>query len=279
MKKRNYLVVLGVLCLGALTGCGSGVEGSVKTYGDSDALLEAQKEMTSPNPTYVESSTPPSLDPQGNESGNDVENKDGNKPGKKPEDVNVDKKDLEVTKNSKVKAKAEHSKVETLGGANSTKTKIRVSGVTSDETEVWFFETVEFPSTVETAPLNYMGDAYGITYVCYNGVIFAIDIATGNISWVNKEFSGDTGENVNCHLPRPDGHLYVSGYYGPDFMEIDENGKTVKRIDHLLGDEYYWPLSMEITQDEKGLLLYYQSNAKYALLNLEDYSAKKFDNN
>ena len=270
MKKRNYLVVLGVLCLGALTGCGSGVERTVKTYGDSDALVEAQKETTSPKPTYVESTTPPSLDPQNSES---------NKPGKKPEGVNADKKDLEVTKNSKVKAKAEYSKVETLGGANTNKIKIRVSGVTSDETEVWFFETEEFPSTEETAPLNYMGDAYGITYVFYNGVIFAIDIATGNISWVNKEFSRDTGENVNCHLPRPDGHLYVSGYYGPDFMEIDENGKTVKRIDHLLDDEYYWPLSMEITQDEKGLLVYYQSNAKYALLNLEDYSAKKFDNN
>ncbi len=305
MKNRNYLIVLGVVCLGAFTGCSSSVEDSVKTYGDSDVLVKAQEAVTSPEASQKVVASPEVsqravVSPEASkeavtspEAGqNAVSSPEASKepvvspkPTQKPGDndsivkatIEHPDRGMTIVNKSNPTVKATSSKTEIL--KEKEYSKVRISGISSDNTVVWYYDSEPFSPTEKNVPLKLLGDAYEVTYICEKGIITALDTATGNVRWISKEFSKISGENVSCFVPNSNGHIYVSGYYGPDFMELDNTGKTVKRIEHLAGDKYYWPLSMDITEGNESLLIYYQSNAKYVLLNLEDYSVIKLLNN
>lgn len=94
------------------------------------------------------------------------------------------------------------------------------------------------------------------------GTIVALALEDGVEIWKNSDFEGS-----GCYVVDEAGRIYMSGYYGPDFFAINENGETLCKIEKLDINCYY-PFQIEIV-DGKVLLTYEEdgagSNAAYQI--------------
>lgn len=120
---------------------------------------------------------------------------------------------------------------------------------------LWRYTTPQcVQAQLETA--EYLGVKNGLVYVnqqnIYDeatggpvqGALVALDVRTGNIVWENSAFSG-------CSIRwlfGDDGTLYIGGFFGPDCMAIDPNGKTLW-VCQAVNPDWYWPSDMQFDGD------------------------------
>ncbi|MGN1250468.1 MAG: hypothetical protein ACI4XW_10385, partial [Candidatus Spyradocola sp.] len=80
---------------------------------------------------------------------------------------------------------------------------------------------------------------------CNDGVVLALDAHTGETVWENHDFGGAVGDSCLGE----DGTLYITGMWGPDFIAIDRNGKTLAYIGQF-DKRYFWPDTVKLIGDD-----------------------------
>ena len=123
-------------------------------------------------------------------------------------------------------------------------------GIGPDGSLVWSQESRHFPAS-ETARIFPIGRFEGTYYYNEDGTVVALDVVTGDILWQNPEFQGVC--DANTVLFDEYGYLYLCGTNGPDFMAIDPQGSTVRRIDVLSADH---SIPLRIRQEGRQLVIY-----------------------
>ncbi len=83
-------------------------------------------------------------------------------------------------------------------------------------------------------------------YYIEGGKVVALDRQTGEILWENPDFGGCPADGA--YLITQEGELLLTGYFGPDFIVIDRNGKTISRTESFDTD-IFWPYSIEMAED------------------------------
>ena len=115
------------------------------------------------------------------------------------------------------------------------------------EKQLWFFES----STSYVTELGLIsafigGPAQDPMVMVYNSEkgLSALDIVSGEVRWTLTD--AELGGGIS-HAVDGEGNTYIGGYYGPDPVCIDANGKVKWRSD---SQGCYWLYRMEIAGDE-----------------------------
>lgn len=136
-----------------------------------------------------------------------------------------------------------------------------------DNKLIWKYATKQVNNTGlnEVEFLSIVGDNI---YINESGIITALDIETGKVTWQNTEYKGDS----SSFCVDENNNLYISSYYEPFLHIIDENGKTIKRIDPL-DDNFKGPGDIYLRNNNE-LVINCNINAEEisAVVNLKDYS-------
>lgn len=81
-----------------------------------------------------------------------------------------------------------------------------------------------------------------LVYIIVDGHVIALNESTGKVKWKSK---ADVGSN-NFYDFDSKGNLYAGGYYGPDIVAIDKNGKTLWTVKDASDGANYWPYKIEV---------------------------------
>ena len=123
----------------------------------------------------------------------------------------------------------------------------------AEGSELWRYVTEAFPSA-ELAQVQSIGPGKDGWLMLCGGELRCI--ADGEVVWSNGDFDGAGA----CWAFGPDGKLYISGYYGPHLMVVDENGKTLGRW-AAFDSETYWPGNLSLTEDGKVDVTFYSDHS------------------
>lgn len=150
-----------------------------------------------------------------------------------------------------------------------------LTGKDENGEELWTVKTeshaaAELDSCV---PIGIYNDGY---YYIEAGDVIKLDLEEGKEIWRCTEISvGSPAEKAMAF--GEDGMLYLSGWYGPDFVAIDKDGI----LRHVIvsfseNEEYFWPYKMDYKQSY--IDIYFEGNNAeesedtIVHLNLDDYS-------
>jgi len=118
-------------------------------------------------------------------------------------------------------------------------------------TVIWEYTTPKsFVGQCES--LEYLGISNGLVYINESGLpdfdnvtengfanvnshLLALNASDGSVAWYNTDYTG-TGTSVTFD---DEGNIYLAGYFGPDCIKIDKNGKTVWWIPSVDPDLYW----------------------------------------
>ena len=119
-----------------------------------------------------------------------------------------------------------------------------ITGLTEDRTVVWSVETEGYPAAQLTQcnEFGLYGDAY---FYMEGGSLIKLNLSDGSIVWRCQCQGSPSSEAI---LFGEDGCIYYSGYYGPAFAAIDENGNLIKMLDEM-DIPYYWPYKLAFTAE------------------------------
>ena len=146
-----------------------------------------------------------------------------------------------------------------------------ITGVNQLGETVWEYKTGRYPGTEldRICEIGIQGDWY---YFVEDRAVVVLDRWDGTVVWKNGEYGG----SVSAHVFGPDQTLYLCGTYGPAFMAISKDGKTLCRIDHVAENKVFWPYKMEYA-DQK-ITIAFNGNAFesqgdiYCIVDLSDYT-------
>ena len=138
-----------------------------------------------------------------------------------------------------------------------------------DNNTIWAYETQKVHNT-ELNTVEFLSIVGNNIYINESGIITALDIETGKVIWQNAEYKGAT----SSFCVDENNNLYISGYYEPFLHIIDENGKTIKRIDPF-DDNFKGPGDIYLRNNNE-LVINCSINAEEirAVVNLKDYSIR-----
>ena len=121
-------------------------------------------------------------------------------------------------------------------------------GYAEDGNVVWTYETGEYEAAqlYRTDEIGRNGDRF---YFVEDGAVVALNVSDGSVLWKNDEFGGSGSYTFG-----DDGTVYVSGYFGPDFMAIDLDGTTLCYID-AFDPEYYWAYEITYLGDQVAVTM------------------------
>lgn len=119
-----------------------------------------------------------------------------------------------------------------------------ISGITEDGKVVWQYQTGEYP-VAQLDSVEEIGLYNDMYYFCEGGAIVTLNLQNGEIIWKNEEF---IGAGV-CYDFDEQGNLYIAGYFGPDLMVVDVNGRTVNRYSVFNDEKFIWPYKLDYTND------------------------------
>lgn len=119
-----------------------------------------------------------------------------------------------------------------------------ILGIAENGEVIWEYQTGEYP-IAQLDQTEEIGLYNGMYYFCEDGAIIAFHPQTGEIIWKNESFYG---AGV-CYDFDEQGNLYIAGYFGPDLMIIDKNGRTVDKFQALSDDVYLWPYKLDYAQE------------------------------
>lgn len=136
-----------------------------------------------------------------------------------------------------------------------------------DNNTIWAYETQKVHNT-ELNTVEFLSIVGNNIYINESGIITALDIKTGKMIWQNTEYKGAS----SSFCVDENNNLYISGYYEPFLHIIDENGKTIKRIDPF-DDNFKGPGDIYLRNNNE-LVINCSINAEEirAVVNLKDYS-------
>lgn len=122
-----------------------------------------------------------------------------------------------------------------------------ISGVDASGELVWSTMTMvyEVSQLNQVTGIGLWNDRY---YYAEGGAVVALSRETGAILWENPDFNGSPANGDRACMILEDGTLYVTGYFGPDFMAIDKDGNTLVHLGTVHGD-YYWPYELNLEGD------------------------------
>ncbi len=83
----------------------------------------------------------------------------------------------------------------------------------------------------------------------------ALDLFTGEALWTLTPQEISLGGSLSCAVAE-DGTMYIGGYYGPDPVAIDVNGRVLWQADSGSND-IYWLYEIELT--DEGVAAHYDS--------------------
>ena len=134
--------------------------------------------------------------------------------------------------------------------------RMLVTGYASSGAEVWSFET-RMPEVTE---LNATGvflagtkdDPRVMVYNSGEG-LYSLNLFTGEVAWLLKRSDVNLGAGIT-HAADADGTMSIAGYYGPDPVCIDADGR-VKWRSSAGSDDIYWPY--EIAVEDRGIVTRY----------------------
>lgn len=138
---------------------------------------------------------------------------------------------------------------------------------------IWTYQTDKYMG-VDLDRVSEIAIRDGRYYFVEDGTIIALNISDGTVIWKNDSFSGGSPSFTFGD----DGTLYICGYYGPDFLAVDKDGNTLKRIDSFDSD-YFWPYQIDnlgnrIAITFEGCTDWIVSQTEFCV-NLDDFSYYK----
>lgn len=104
-----------------------------------------------------------------------------------------------------------------------------LQGIDHQGNLIWSKET-EHLAPAQLPRVSHIGTYEGKYFYCEDGTVIALDVTSGEVLWKNGDFGGSFSEDTAA-LIDSDGFIYLCGALGPDFIAIDVDGKTVKKID------------------------------------------------
>ncbi|MBQ7926119.1 MAG: hypothetical protein IJ335_07470 [Lachnospiraceae bacterium] len=109
-----------------------------------------------------------------------------------------------------------------------------------DGAQIWQHTTpTYYVGQVDT--IEEIGVCNGMYYFAEQGTVTALDVQTGEVRWQNQELEGSgVAYDFDEH-----GTLYIAGYFSPDLMMIDKDGKTLKKLARLDEEKHYWPYQVD----------------------------------
>lgn len=150
-----------------------------------------------------------------------------------------------------------------------------IKGINNHGEMVWEYDTEKY-EIGELDRVAELGICKNLYYLVEEGIVIALNLATGEIVWKNNDFKGS---GVSYKFDNV-GTLYICGYHSPDFCAIDENGKTLFRISHF-DDNYYWPGDIELNNNYAEVTMYGSPDEKPVVfeVSLSDYTYRLKDKN
>jgi len=142
-----------------------------------------------------------------------------------------------------------------------------------DENDALLWEYVTPDSLIgQCEDLEYLGMENGLVYINENGIydsqtmgddmsrvygrLRALNAADGTVAWDNADYSGSGSSCVFDDT----GCIYVTGYFGPDCMKIDSEGRTVWSVP-CVDEDLYWAYGISLENDV--LTVSYEMNENY----------------
>ncbi len=119
-----------------------------------------------------------------------------------------------------------------------------ILGIAENGEVIWQYQTGEYP-IAQLDQTEEIGLYNGMYYFCEKGTIIAFNPQNGEIVWKNESFNG---AGV-CYDFDEQGNLYIAGYFGPDLMIVDVNGRTVDKFPALSDEVYLWPYKLDYAQE------------------------------
>lgn len=104
-----------------------------------------------------------------------------------------------------------------------------LQGIDHQGNLLWTKET-EHLSMAQLPRVSHIGTCEGMYFYSEDGTVIALDVITGEVLWKNGDFGGNFSSDDAVVIDR-DGFIYLCGAFGPDFIAIDFQGKTVRKID------------------------------------------------
>lgn len=124
-----------------------------------------------------------------------------------------------------------------------------ILGLDSNGESVWSHVTDEYPVAQDDVVAEVLNTQSQYIF-CEDGALISLDISTGEILWENREFEGYGVWGVEAD----NGNLYFCGYLGTSFFAVDENGKTLHKIESF-GAEYDWAHDIRLEGDKIAVTL------------------------
>ena len=94
--------------------------------------------------------------------------------------------------------------------------------------------------------------------------LYSLNLYTGEVVWLLKDGDVNLGASIS-HAVDGDGSLYVCGYYGPDPVCIEHDGRV--RWQSTSGsNDIYWPY--EITLEDRGVV------TRYAMMDRDEHEGR-----
>jgi len=137
--------------------------------------------------------------------------------------------------------------------------------------EKWVYETEQYAIT-ELEAVELIAVLLDRIYLNEAGTITAIDRKTGKILWKNEDFEG---RGISYALDGED-RIFLCGYYGPNFFEVNASGKTVKKIESFYED-LVCPTEMKYANGKVSVLLQTTEKEQWVTVELQDYSYEQVE--
>lgn len=143
-----------------------------------------------------------------------------------------------------------------------------IKGLDADRNEVWSYQSEQF-DMAQVDLVEEIGVFKDLHYHIENGVVFAMDVETGDIVW-KSENTGGAGIGFTFD---DEGTLYLCGYFGPDFFAVDKDGNTLCLIP-TFDPDYWWAYEVVLNGDEAIVSMEGSPTEEvaYVHVNLNDYS-------
>ncbi len=135
---------------------------------------------------------------------------------------------------------------------------------------LWKYVTEQAVMTSEVETISNIYINNNTVYIAVNHILYALDINSGKIKWKISDVGGG-----NCFEFDGYGNIYISGFYGPDIVVVDKNGKELYREDN---PNYSWVDKLEIVGNVLNIV-YWDSDGQRLpkTLNISEFRPKEIN--
>lgn len=134
------------------------------------------------------------------------------------------------------------ARIEMIDCSDEEKPRMKIQGIDRKGEQVWE-HVAEGQMWTELDLITEIGVYNELYYFVHNGNVVTLDIATGDLVWKSESSCGAG----NSFIFDENYNLYITGFYGPDLLAMDKNGKTIFVLEDI--NEYCWPYNLRFLDD------------------------------